>query len=87
MLFQTWDTRHYGKIKVKDLVENLLALGIQPSQELAISMFQKYILKNARYLARKKGDKIPDNLHMQRKFTMSEAGLIEIELQEFLSLL
>ena len=87
MLFQTWDTRHYGKIKVVHLVENLLSLGIQPSQELAISMFQRFILKTLRYQARKNGDMNSDQLHMQRKFSLAEVGHVEIELVEFLSLL
>ncbi len=42
-LFQMWDERGMGKIKIIHLVKNFIALGLSANEDIAISFFRNLI--------------------------------------------
>ena len=47
-LFQFWDTRDYGKLNIKAISNNFLALGLVLTTEQGVQVFQPQILSNLR---------------------------------------
>eukprot|EP00347_Sterkiella_histriomuscorum_P014194 403361809 len=43
-LFKLWDTKEYGKIKLRVLIKNFIALGLAADEDVAFDFF-KYIIK------------------------------------------
>jgi len=42
-LFKLWDVKNYGKLKVKTLVENFIALGFAANEETALTFFRSMV--------------------------------------------
>ena len=45
-LFQLWDSRGYGKLKIKQLSKHFIALGLANNEDIAISFFKNIIKTN-----------------------------------------
>jgi Ca2+-binding EF-hand superfamily protein len=42
-LFKLWDHKNFGKLKVKVLVENFIALGFAANEETALTFFRSMV--------------------------------------------
>ena len=42
-LFQQWDERGFGKLKIIHLVKHFIALGLASNEEIAVSFFRNLI--------------------------------------------
>ena len=43
-LFSMWDTKVYGKLKVRVLVENFIALGLAANEKTALHFFRGLVI-------------------------------------------
>lgn len=84
-LFQFWDTRDYGKLNIKAISNNFLALGLALTTEQVIQIFQPAILSNLRNEGTLSKDQYlnSEGLVDLKKLTIDKVSHFEITVSEF----
>ena len=83
-LFQFWDAHDYGKLSIKTISDNFLALGLALRAEQVIQIFQPTILSTLRNEgALGKEYVTSQGLVDLKRLTMDKVGHVEVTVGEF----